>query len=152
MKLKIIHTNSSNSDFIALGKMMDEELNNYINPTEVEKFAYSLENIEHCFIAYVNKQPIGCGCFKPFKQGVAELHKIYTIPAYRGAGICRAIVKKIESVAKSCGYKRLVLETSKELQSTSPSAKVYEKLGYKIVKNFAPYLDEDESICMSKDL
>lgn len=152
MKLKIIHTNSENRDFIALGEMMDEELDNYINPTEVEKFEYSLENIENCFVAYDGKHPVGCGCFKPFKLDIAELHKIYTIPTYRGKGICSAIVKNIERVAKSCGYKTLILETSKELQSSSPSAKVYEKLGYRIVKNFPPYMDENESICMAKDI
>ena len=152
MKLKIIHTNSDNSDFLTLGKMMDEELDNYINPQEVENFAYSLENIEDCFVAYVNKQPVGCGCSKPFKPNVVELHKIYTIPDFRGKGVCREIIRNIEKAAKSNGYKTLVLETSRELQSSSPSAKVYEKLGYKIVKNFPPYLDENESICMSKDL
>ena len=152
MKLKVIHTNSENSDFITLGQMMDKEVDNYINPTEVEKFAYSLDNIENCFVAYNNNQPVGCGCFKPFKLSIAELHKVYTIPAYRANGVCHAIIKNIEKVAKSCGYKTLVLETSKEMQSSSPSVKVYEKLGYKIIKNFPPYIDENESICMAKDL
>ncbi len=152
MKLKIINTNSNNGDFTALGNMMDKELDNYINAEEIKKFAYSLENIKNCFVAYVDNKPVGCGCFKPFKPTIAELHKVYTIPTFRGQGICREIIKRVEECAKSEGYKTMILETSRELQSSSPSAKVYEKLGYTVVPNFPPYIDENESICMAKRL
>lgn len=46
-------------------------------------------------------------------------------PAYRGRGICEALMNKIEHEALQCGFRKLDLHTSRP-----NAARLYEKLGY----------------------
>ena len=54
---------------------------------------------------------------------------------------------EIEKVAVKKGYKNLILETGKALKGAE---KMYIKLGFEVINNFGPYIDNEESICMKK--
>ncbi|HDN2511106.1 TPA: GNAT family N-acetyltransferase [Providencia rettgeri] len=60
----------------------------------------------------------------------AELQKMYLSSVLRGKGLAKQIVLMSLEFAKSQGYTRCYLETTKELQA---AIKLYEKLGFEFI-------------------
>lgn len=54
-------------------------------------------------------QAVGCGAFRPFSSEIAEIKRMYSRSAFKGAG--SAILAYLEAEAKRMGYKALRLET-----------------------------------------
>lgn len=67
----------------------------------------------------------------------------------RGKGLAKKILAELESWAQEINYKYAVLETSIHFQA---ARKLYSSNGYKIIENYGPYVNLEESICMKKEL
>jgi Sortase and related acyltransferases len=72
---------------------------------------------------------------------------VFVKVAYRGQGIARKMLAKLESRARQQGYKTMVLETGELLAA---SMKLYKSFGYEITENYGQYAEMAESICMKK--
>src|SRR4030095_12253232 len=57
---------------------------------------------------------VGMGALKRHGDGIAEVKRMYTLPHLRGQHIGRAVLERIEGLARSEGFTRLVLETGIE--------------------------------------
>lgn len=91
-------------------------------------------------VAWVDSTPVGCGGWRTLAgdKGVAEIKRMYTVPAWRGWGVATAVLRAIEATARDAGKKRIVLETGRR----QPEAiALYRKLGYKQIPNFGYYRD-----------
>jgi GNAT superfamily N-acetyltransferase len=104
------------------------------------------------FVAYLEGEPVGCGAVRRIEPGVAEIKRMYVVPAARGRGVGRQILDALEIEARKLGARRLVLETGPR----QPEAiALYRGAGFVEIPLFGEYLDTphpDLSLCMAKEL
>lgn len=144
-------TNFSNSDFQKLISDLDKDLwSRY--PNEQQDFApfNFVDESARIILAQEEFQAIGCGCFRAMKEkGVIEIKRMYVAPTYRGKGIGKLILYKLEQWALEEGFTKSKLETG----INQPEAiTAYEKSGYSRIPNYEPYENIAVSICMMKIL
>ena len=82
-------------------------------------------------------------------DGVAEVKRMYVVPAARGLGVGAVILAALEAEARALGATRLVLETGER----QPEAiALYRRAGFSVIPRFGEYVDSALSLCMGKDL
>ena len=87
------------------------------------------------FVARDSGKAIACGALRRHADGIAEVKRMWTNPAYQGMGIGGRILNEIMALAREEGFTRLVLETG----DRHPAAwRVYERAGF---KRSGPVLD-----------
>ena len=146
----IKRTNSNDKDLPGLIRELDKDLQSRYG-AEQEHFDQfnKIENLETVIIAYRNNEPVGCGCFKKFDIDSVEVKRMFVASTHQRKGIGAAIVKELEKWAAEIGYRSMVLETgTRQLEAIH----LYKKLGYQIIPNFSPYIGNELSICMKKEL
>ncbi|MGQ0833109.1 MAG: GNAT family N-acetyltransferase [Microthrixaceae bacterium] len=102
-------------------------------------------------VAYLAGDPAGCGALKPFDglPGVAEVKRMYTVPAARRRGVSGAVLARLETIAWDLGYLRMQLETG----TAQPEAiALYERRGWHRIEAYGPYCDSPMSVCFAKDI
>ena len=87
------------------------------------------------FVARLDGNLVGCGGIA-FRDGLAELKRMYVRPAARGRGVARAIIARLEEEARSRGLTRVVLETG---DAQRAAIRFYERAGFTRCGAFAPY-------------
>jgi len=129
ISLQVIHSDYNNKDFQELCIMLDKFQNNIFHEREGLGFTAlaGLEKLHDVLMVYDGEKPIACGALKKSDENSAEITRIYTDENYRGQGIGKMIVEKLERIAVEKGYTKLVLDTWKK--SASARA-LYEKMGY----------------------
>ncbi|WP_159022916.1 GNAT family N-acetyltransferase [Formosa sp. L2A11] len=148
--MKLIRTNSKDTDFIALVKLLDADLT--IRDGEDHAFFAqfsTIDSIKHVIIAYKNNIPVACGAIKPFNTTTVEIKRIYTREQNRRQGLAAIILTELEGWAIELGYTFAVLETgTKQPESIA----LYNKSGYYIIPNYAQYQGVENSNCFKKKL
>lgn len=91
--------------------------------------------------------PVGCGALRPIDGTIAEIKRMYAVPA--SAGVGSAILADLESRARALGYSRLWLET--RLVNRRAVA-LYEKHDYARIPNFGKYVGRADAVCLAKRL
>ena len=62
-------------------------------------------------VAYADGHPVGCGALRPYADDIAEVKRMYTVPAWRGRGVAAAVLAELERHARAFGYPTMRLET-----------------------------------------
>jgi putative acetyltransferase len=98
-------------------------------------------------LAHAGEEPAGALGLQPVPvaariEGVdaekaGELKRLFVRPAFRGAGVGRALMKRAENEGRLLGYDALVLTTNEEMFPLAQG--LYESLGY---AEFRPYRDD----------
>jgi GNAT superfamily N-acetyltransferase len=144
----LIRTNSDNSDFIELVKLLDAELaiadgDDHVFYSQFNK----IDKIKFVIVAYENEEPVGCGAIKDYGGDAMEIKRMYVSPAYRNKGIASKILSELEKWASELSYNRCILETGKR----QPDAiGLYKKNGYKPIPNYGQYTEVENSVCFEK--
>jgi GNAT superfamily N-acetyltransferase len=107
-------------------------------------------------LGYVDDEPVASGGWRAhdsgeegFRDGDAELKRMYIVPGQRGNGWSRRMLAELESTAALAGHKRLVLETG----TKQPEAiALYTSSGYDRIENFGVYRCDPDSRCYGKEL
>ena len=86
------------------------------------------------YLAYDDADLAGVGCLKKLEEGVGELQRMYVLPAWRGKGIGRAILKRLIDDARSLGYRRLRLES---LEFLTAAHALYRSAGFHVIDPYA---------------
>jgi GNAT superfamily N-acetyltransferase len=86
-------------------------------------------------IVLYKNQIAGVGCLKRLEADVAEVQRMYVLPAYRGKGVGRAIINQLVNEARSIAYRRLRLES---LEFLDAAHSLYRSVGF---HNIDPYTD-----------
>jgi len=148
--MKLVKTNNTNKDFLDLTTSLDNDLNQRygIQPSDYDKHN-QIESIETVLIGYVHNIAVACGCFKNLDNETIEMKRIYVSQDARGKGFSFLLLKQLESWAKSLGYSKAVLEMGK---GQPEALGLYRKCAYKVIDNYGPYKNLDNSICMEKIL
>jgi GNAT superfamily N-acetyltransferase len=99
-------------------------------------------------VAFLQGQAVGCAGWRSHGD-VAELKRMYTVPAARGRGVGRRLLAAVEDSARAHGRKRLILETG----NRQPEAVgLYRACGYEPIEHFGYYRDEPEVVSLGRDL
>jgi putative acetyltransferase len=148
--LRLLRTDSDNTDFRALVKQLDEWLA-IIDGDENSFYSQynKIDKIRNAVIAFEEDVPIGCGAVKQYSDDTMEVKRMYTLPEHRKKGVAQNILSELEIWSKELGYKRCILETGKR----QPDAiALYKKQGYVSIPNYGQYVGMDNSVCFEKQL
>lgn len=107
-------------------------------------------------IAYEDELPVATGGWRAqerseenYRDGDAEIKRMYVVPEARGRGLARRILRLLEDSAREAGRVRMVLETGLK----QPEAiTLYTSCGYTPTEKFGVYRFEDLSRCFAKPL
>ena len=148
--MNIVRTSSTDQDFIALVKLLDQEL--AIVDGDDHAFYHqfnSIDVLKHTIVLYENNIPVGCGAIKKFDDTSAEVKRMYTLNKTRGKGVATKVLLELEKWAKELNYKYTILETGKRLPD---AIALYQKNGYEIIPNYGQYVGIENSVCFRKEL
>jgi len=147
---KIIRTNSDNSDFISLVKLLDAELAERDGEDHPFYAQFNkIDKIKYAVVAYENDKPVSCGAIKEYSFDTMEVKRMYTLPECRGKGIATKVLIELEKWAEELSYGKCILETGKQ----QPEAiALYKKNGYKLIPNLGQYAGVDNSVCFKKEM
>jgi GNAT superfamily N-acetyltransferase len=146
----VTRTNASDNNFKNLVKELDSDLRARYNNFSYEYDAnIQVDNLETVVTASIGDVTIGCGCFKEISADSVEIKRMFVNPYFRGLGVSSSILIELLDWAKELNYAYAMLETGFEQQE---SISLYKKHGFAVIKNFEPYVNIIESICMSKAL
>jgi GNAT superfamily N-acetyltransferase len=128
------------------------------NPIEAIEF----DPPEGCFlVAWLDGQPVACGGWRTLShflevpdatgtaEDVAEIKRMYAVPAVRGTGVAAALLAALEDSARAAGMHRVILETGMR----QPEAiRFNDKSGYQRIPNYGYYRDEPDCVSFGRDL
>jgi GNAT superfamily N-acetyltransferase len=82
------------------------------------------------FLALADGEPAGLGGVRYLDTEIAEVKSMYVAPAYRGTGLGRRILARLEEIALEHGCSAVRLDTSDYLR---PAVGLYRSAGYREV-------------------
>jgi GNAT superfamily N-acetyltransferase len=143
-------TDCSNADFIKLAKAHDAELEERYGGLRKQYEEYNgIDCFNDVVLVYEDGIPAACGASREFNVRTVELRRIFVVDAYRGRGLAKIVVEELEKLAARKGYKSAVLETG----VMQPEAiEFYKQCGYETIPNYGPYVLNENSVCMKKEL
>ena len=148
--VEIKRTTSHDLDFVELVKGLDQDLalkNGDKNDFFVQFNTVDL--LDHVVIIYDNCIAVGCGAIKEYTKEVAEVKRMFVLPESRGLGFSKLVIDELQTWAKELGYQKCILETGDKMKE---AIGLYQKIGFHIIPNYAPYENETSSICFEKTL
>jgi ribosomal-protein-alanine N-acetyltransferase len=150
MGFKAVETDSRNSDFINLVRLLDADLGYRYGEVQKQYERYNaIELIKDVIVMYDGKESVACGAFKKFDTASIELKRLFVRAEYRRQGLGKLLVGSLEKLAKSQGYEYAILETGiKQHEAIS----LYKNSGYNVIDSYGQYIGNPNSICMKKKL
>jgi putative acetyltransferase len=94
---------------------------------------------------------LGCGALKALDCESGEIKAMRTHDAHRRRGVGSRILERIIDEARRRGYRRLYLETGRVAEFSAAQA-LYRRYGFEFRGPFGDYLEDPNSVFMSKDL
>jgi len=94
---------------------------------------------------------VGCGALKELDARHAEVKSMRTASAHRRKGVARAMLAHIMAEARGRAYERLSLETG-SMAAFEPARRLYESFGFRYCGPFADYVDDPNSVFMTREL
>jgi putative acetyltransferase len=148
MKFKLKKNSSKSIEVNLLSDELHKELELFYGKGLIEDFKTENDQMLIFYIAYnENEDAVACGALKHFNDTTAEIKRMYVKPEYRGRGISKLILTRLEDGAKELNYNRLILETGlKQLEAMS----LYSKFGYKPLQCYDKHINDSDSRCFEK--
>lgn len=150
MNINLLRTDSDDADFRALVALLDADLR-IRDGAEHSFYAQfnKIDKIRQVVVAYQNEKAVGCGAFREYEPGVAEIKRMYVREEMRGRGIAGKILAELENWAKHLNFSEYILETGRK----QPEAiGLYKKYGYQIMPSYGQYLNVENSVCLRKSV
>ena len=101
--------------------------------------------------AWSGNDLLGCGALKEIDPRHGEIKSMRTAAAHRRNGVARAMLAHIIAEARRRGYARLSLETGSQ-PAFEPARRLYESSGFGLCAPFEGYVEDPNSIFMSRTL
>jgi GNAT superfamily N-acetyltransferase len=100
-------------------------------------------------VAYALGRPVGCGALILADDGVAEIKRMYVLPAHRRTGVARRIQQALERKAIAAEVGELILASGTRQAEALP---FYESLGYERTEPYGHHIGNPVSVCFKKKL
>lgn len=94
---------------------------------------------------------LGCGALRELTPKHGEVKSMRTALAHRRRGAGRAVLVHIIEEARRRSYERLSLETG-SMKAFEPAHKLYASFGFSFCPPFGDYVDDPNSVFMTKAL
>lgn len=94
---------------------------------------------------------LGCGALKQLNSGHGEIKSMRTASEHRRKGVAARLLEHILDEANRREYKRVSLETG-SMEAFAPAHHLYVKFGFRQCGPFADYIDDPNSLFMTKEL
>ncbi|HZN59530.1 MAG TPA: GNAT family N-acetyltransferase [Planctomycetota bacterium] len=94
---------------------------------------------------------LGCGALKELDPAHGEIKSMRTSSAHRRKGVARTMLTHIIDEARYRRYARLSLETG-ALEAFEPAQRLYESFGFTYCPPFADYVEDPNSVFMTRAL
>ncbi len=94
---------------------------------------------------------LGCGALKELDQQHGEIKSMRTSAAHRRKGVAKTLLNHILEEAARRGYRRLSLETG-SMKEFEPAHNLYAACGFTFCGPFADYVDDPNSVFMTREL
>jgi len=94
---------------------------------------------------------LGCGAIKELDKTHGEIKSMRTSSNHLRKGVAKFILEYIIEEAQQRSYKRLSLETG-SMAAFDPARKLYEKFGFEYCEPFADYVEDPNSVFMTKEI
>lgn len=101
--------------------------------------------------AWESDELLGCGALKELDSSSGEIKSMRTVKSHRRRGVASKILEHIIKEAKRRAYDRLNLETG-ALPEFAPARALYKRYGFEYRGPFAEYIDDPNSVFMTKKL
>jgi GNAT superfamily N-acetyltransferase len=139
------------ADFAALVYLLDPALDaRYGGAVQAHYGRFNaVDGIRDVVVVYADGAPVGCGGFKALDDDTVEIKRVFVRPEYRGRGLAKRVLGELERLAAGRGYRAAVLETGR---GQPEAIGLYRRLGYVVIPNYGPYVDDEHSVCMRKAL
>jgi putative acetyltransferase len=96
-------------------------------------------------------QLLGCGALKELNARHAEIKSMRTAMEHRRKGVARAVLTYLLEEARKRNYNRLSLETGSQPEF-EPARRLYESFGFDYCGPFEGYVEDPNSVFMTKVL
>lgn len=130
-----------------------EEMNRNSRPESCH--ALALEELRRPDItfwsAWSGEELLGCGALKELDPEHGEIKSMRTDVIHRNQGVATKLLNQILEEARRRHYRRVSLETG-SMELFAPARKLYTKFGFKECQPFADYVEDPESLFMTKEL
>ena len=148
--LEIRRTNSENTDFAYLIKLLDKFLK--VTDGDEHDFYNQFNNIDvlkHIVVIYSNNKPVGCGAFKEYNSNTIEIKRMFTHEEFRNQGVASKTLKALEDWAIELNYSSSIIETGvRQIEAVQ----FYKNKDYLMIPNYGQYENRPNSICFEKEL
>ncbi|MGH2913708.1 MAG: GNAT family N-acetyltransferase [Solirubrobacteraceae bacterium] len=84
-------------------------------------------------VGYHDGAPVCCGGVKRLDPRRCEIKRMYVVPALRGHGVARALLRALEDAARAIGYEIARLDTGPKQRHAQG---LYESEGYVVIEDF----------------
>ena len=125
-----------------------------VSPPE-SRHALNLEELRQPNVTFWSvwqeRELVGCGALKELDSRHGEIKSMRTAQAHLRKGIATMLLEHIISEAKRRGYARVSLETG-SMPYFVPAHRLYHKFGFKPCAPFDGYVEDPNSLFMTKDL
>ena len=148
--IRINRTDSNDPDFIKLLK----ELDAYLAVKDGDEHEFydqynKLDSIKHVVVLYKENEAVACGAIKEYAEGIMEIKRMFVKPEERNKGYATKVLRILELWALQLGYKKCILETGTR---QTEAIGLYKRNNYKVIRNYAPYDQMENSHCFEKVL
>jgi len=125
----------SKQDYNLAAELFKEYVSQLGIDLSFQNFNKELENIAieygrpegTIFIAYNNKEPVGCFGVRKLDDSMCELKRMYVRESARGLGVGKQLLDKSIEVGKLLGYSKMRLDT---LDTMHAAMSLYRKAGF----------------------
>ena len=100
---------------------------------------------------WIGDELAGCGALKHLDADHGEIKSMRTAKAHLRKGVGSLVLQEIISEAKRRGYRRLSLETG-SMPYFEPAHRLYQKFRFTPCPPFSGYVDDPNSLFMTKQL
>lgn len=99
-------------------------------------------------VAVADGELVGCVGLRRLDEGICEMKRMFVVDEHKGKGIGRALAEALLARARSMGYRKIRLDTLKEMQAAQG---LYLSLGFHPIGPYV-YNPLSGSIFMEKEL
>jgi putative acetyltransferase len=139
-----------------IAELLREHLENMAENSPPEsRHALTLEQLRQPGITFwsvwSSTELLGCGALKELDPQHGEIKSMRTASNHRRKGVAATLLEHILEEAKRRNYKRVSLETG-SMDVFIPAHNLYAKFGFTVCGPFSDYIEDPNSVFMTKEL